>query len=293
MYKGTLVALPTPFQRGEVDLDSFRKHAQDLISAGIRGLCPCGTTGESPVLSDDEHRELIAATVEVADGKVPVIAGTGSNDTRKAIRHTKTAKMVGAQAALVVTPYYNRPSQEGLYRHYMEISEQGDLPMVLYSVPSRTGVAIAPETVARLQRSANVVAIKEAGGCVDRVTQLRAACDLPILSGDDGLTLPMLSMGAVGSISVVANIAPRNVEDMNTAHNEGRPDEARAIHEELAPLTRALFLETNPVPVKSALASLGVMTREVRLPLVAASSTCQQAVMIELERCGLLAGHMS
>ncbi len=277
--EGVWTAIATPFQDGKVDRESLVRLVERQIAGGVAGLCPCGTTGESPTLSEDEHLEIVATVVETVAGRVPVFAGTGTNDTRHAVALTKQAKRAGATGALAVSPYYNRPTQEGLYRHFRAMADDGGLPLILYHIPPRTGGAIEVETVARLWKSGGMFALKEAGGHVDRVTRLREACGIPILSGDDGLTLPFLSLGAVGVVSVASNVVPKEIVAMVGLARGGRPRDALALHEKLSPLVRALFAETNPIPVKTALRLLGVFTSdEIRMPLVPASPAVVSAL---------------
>lgn len=269
-FQGTHTALATPFREGRFDREGFRKLIQAQVEAGVEGVVPVGTTGESPTLSHREHLEVIRAAVEDAKDHCLVIAGTGSNSTEEAIHLTTEAEKIGADAALVVAPYYNRPTQEGLYRHFRAVAQSVRLPIILYSIPSRCGVEIAVETVARLAADTpNIRAIKEAGGNVDRVSQLRATLPpaFEILSGDDALTLPFLAVGAVGVISVASNVVPAEVRAMVQAWLEGRPEEARALHARLYPLFKDLFVETNPAPVKYALSVTCGLSPEVRLPL--------------------------
>jgi 4-hydroxy-tetrahydrodipicolinate synthase len=283
---GCFTALATPFLRDAVDLPSLRRLVRLQVEAGVAGLCPCGTTGESPTVSPDEHRAVVETTVAEA-GAVPVVAGAGSNDTRRAVELVRSARRAGAAAALAVAPYYSRPSQEGLYRHFRAMADDGGLPLMLYHIPSRTGVSIDVETIARLWRAGGIVALKEAHGSVDRVTRLRDACGVPILSGDDGLTLPMIALGAVGVVSVASNVAPREVVALVEHALAGRHEEALATHERLAPLVAALFAETNPVPVKAALRLLGVFeSEEVRLPLVAAGEATVRGLRAVLASFG-------
>lgn len=260
----------TPFRDAGFDRTAYRRLLQEQLDAGLEGVIPVGTTGESPTLSHEEHLSVIKETIDFVEGRCLVIAGTGSNSTAEAISLTREAERAGADAALLVAPYYNRPSQEGLYRHYRAISEATRLPLILYSIPGRCGVEIGVETVARLaQDCKNIVAIKEAGGSVERVSQLRttlpAAFD--ILSGDDSLTLPFIAVGAVGVISVASNLAPREVAALVEFAREGRLEKAREIHLRFYPLFKDLFLETNPVPIKTALSMAGMVEEEFRPPL--------------------------
>jgi len=287
MFQGTYTALVTPFDGDRVDEAAFNRHIEGQIAAGIDGVVPVGTTGESPTLDHDEHGQVVALAVKAAAGRCKVIAGTGSNSTSEAISLTRQAEDAGASAALLVAPYYNKPSQEGLYRHYAKIAESTKLPLILYSIPARCGVEIVVETVARLAKSCgNIVAIKEAGGSVERVSALRAVLpdSFEILSGDDSLTLPFIAAGAIGVISVASNIAPKPVGDLVRAALAGRFDEARRLHLRYYPLFKDLFLETNPVPIKKALALAGQMSGDVRLPLCEMSTANAQRLETTL-RC--------
>lgn len=269
-FAGTHTALVTPFRNGAFDADAFRALIEAQIAGGVEGIVPVGTTGESPTLTHEEHTEVIRVAVETAKGRCLVIAGTGSNSTSEAIALTVEAEKLGADAALLVAPYYNKPSQEGLYRHFKAIAGAVKIPIVLYSIPGRCGIEIGVETVARLARDCpNVTCIKEAGGSVERVNALRQVVPaaFEIVSGDDSLTLPFMSAGAVGVISVASNYLPREVSDLVRAWLGGRIQEAFAAHHRLYPLFKDLFIEPNPVPVKYALSLRGVMTPEVRLPL--------------------------
>ena len=270
-FRGTYTALITPFKNGRVDADAFARFIEFQIAGGVDGIVAVGTTGESATLDHDEHLEVIRLAVAAARGRVKVIAGTGSNSTQEAITTTQAAEKLGVDAALVVAPYYNKPSQEGLYRHYRAIAAATRLPVILYSVPSRCGVEIAVETTRRLADDCpNIVAIKEAGGSADRVSQLRAAlpADFIILSGDDALALPSLAAGAVGVISVTSNVIPAEVAQMVQAYARGKADIARALHARYYPLHKDLFIEPNPVPAKTALSLMfDWLTPEVRLPL--------------------------
>ena len=270
-FTGTYTALITPFRDDAVDAEAFSRLIEQQIEAEIDGVVPAGTTGESPTLEHDEHVGIIRQAVEVARGRCKVIAGTGSNSTRKAVATTCEAEAAGADGILLVAPYYNKPSQEGLYRHFRAIAEATRLPVILYSIPGRCGVEIGVETTRRLAADCpNVVGIKEAGGSVDRVSQLRGALpdDFSILSGDDSLTLPFLATGAVGVISVASNLVPAEIVRMVRAFAHGKTDVARGVHERLYPLFRDLFIEPNPVPLKIAMALAGGWLRpEVRLPL--------------------------
>jgi 4-hydroxy-tetrahydrodipicolinate synthase len=291
MFTGTYTAIVTPFHKGEIDADALRKLIHAQIRAGVDGIVPVGTTGESPTLDYEEHLEVIAYAVEFADGKIKVIAGTGGNSTNEAAYLTKGAETAGADATLQVAPYYNKPTQEGLYQHFLEISRASKLPIILYSIPSRCGVEIAVETVRRLAAATpRIVGIKEAGGNVDRVTQLRAALGkkFTILSGDDGLTLPFMASGAHGVVSVASNIIPKQVAQLVAAATKGDFVTARRLHDQWHPLFRDLFIETNPGPIKAALALLGQIEEEYRLPLVALNPKNRETLQATLVRCGLL-----
>jgi 4-hydroxy-tetrahydrodipicolinate synthase len=271
MYKGSYPAIVTPFKNGALDENGLRKHVAFLIENGSSGIVACGTTGEAPSLDDDEYERVIKTAVEVSKNKVPVIAGAGTNSTVKTIKLIHRAEKCGAQGALVVTPYYNKPPQEGLYQHYKKVSEESRLPIIVYNVPGRTSCNILPKTVARLaQECNNIVAIKEASGNLDQVSEIQKLCgdDFDILSGDDSLTLPMMAIGAKGVISVVANILPHDVAQMCSLFSAGNITQARAIHVKLFSVIKALFLETNPIPVKKALELMKMHAGTPRLPLV-------------------------
>ncbi|MCD6305824.1 MAG: 4-hydroxy-tetrahydrodipicolinate synthase [Deltaproteobacteria bacterium] len=269
MFSGSIVAIVTPFKNGEVDEEAFRELIEFQIANGTRAIVPCGTTGESATLNVEEHARVIDIAIEAVNRRVPVIAGTGGNSTSEAIELTSHAKKAGADATLQVTPYYNKPTQEGLYQHFKAIAEAVALPQVLYNVPGRTSVNMLPETVARLAELTEVVAIKEASGNLGQMAEIvRLAGDkITLLSGDDNVTLPVLSLGGKGVISVVANIAPKDSADLITAWEEGRADDARAFFYRLFPLCQAMFFETNPIPVKTSLALMGKIQDEMRLPL--------------------------
>ena len=270
MFKGSIVAIVTPFKRdGEIDEESLRQLVEFQIVNGTDGIVPCGTTGEASTLDYDEHDRVIEIVVHQANKRVPVIAGTGSNSTKEAIEITEHAKKVGADGALLVTPYYNKPSQEGLYRHYKTVAEAVALPQILYNVPGRTGLNMLPQTVARLAEIPNIVAIKEAAGSIQQVSELLSLCGdrIDVLSGDDFITFPLLACGGSGVISVTANIMPKAIADMIDAFAAGNIEEARRLHLHLMKIHSAMFIETNPVPVKTALGLMGKCTGEVRLPL--------------------------
>jgi 4-hydroxy-tetrahydrodipicolinate synthase len=271
MYKGSYVAIVTPFKEDKLDEEGLRKNIKFLIDKGSSGIVACATTGESPSLSDDEFERVIKISVEETKDKVPVIAGAGTNSTAKTIKLIQTAEKFGVQGVLVVTPYYNKPTQEGLYKHYRKLSEESDIPIIVYNVPSRTGSNILPKTVARLANDCkNIVGLKSASGNLDQVSEVQRSCgdEFDILSGDDSLTFPMLAIGAKGVISVIANILPDQVALMCKLFFEGNIKETRSIHLKLFSLVKALFLETNPIPVKKAMELIGMPAGKPRLPLV-------------------------
>jgi len=269
MFKGSIVAIVTPFNNGEIDEEKLRELVEFQIENGTDGISPCGTTGEASTLDYEEHDRVIEIVVHQAKKRVPVIAGTGSNSTKEAIEITEHAKRVGADGALLVTPYYNKPSQEGLYRHYKTVAEAVALPLVLYNVPGRTAVNMLPETVARLAEIANIVAIKEATGSLQQVSEIIALCGdkINVLSGDDFITFPLMACGGAGVISVTANIMPKEVAAMIDAFNAGNMKDACRLHLKLLKINNAMFIETNPVPVKTALGLMGKCSDDVRLPL--------------------------
>ncbi len=269
MFRGSIVAIVTPFRNGKVDEKALGSLIEWHIKEGTNAIVPCGTTGESATLDYKEHFRVIKFTVEVVKNRVPVIAGTGANATDETIMITKEAKKSGADAALLVSPYYNKPTQEGLYRHYKAVAEAVKMPMVLYNVPGRTAVNMLPSTVARLADIKNIVGIKEATGDMKQVSEIIRLCGdrIDVISGDDFTTLPLMALGGQGVISVSANVAPRLMSQMCALWDQGKHDEARAIHYKLEPLNAAMFIETNPIPVKTALAMMGRIKEEFRLPL--------------------------
>ena len=269
MFTGSLVAIVTPFRNGQVDERALAELIEWHIAKGTNGIVPCGTTGESATLSHGEHNRVIELTVEVVNRRVPVIAGTGSNSTEEAIALTKHAKQAGVDGALLITPYYNKPTQEGLYRHYKAIAEAVDLPLVLYNIPGRTGVNMLPPTIARLSAIQSIVGVKEGSGSVQQASDVVQLCGdrLTVLSGDDSLTLPMMAVGGKGVISTTANLVPSEMAELVKTFSSGKIAESRGIHFALSPLFTALFLETNPIPVKTALGMMGKIDPELRLPL--------------------------
>ena len=293
MFTGTHTALITPFTKdGKVDEPRLRQLVEQQIAAGSDGLVPCGTTGESPTLDHEEHNHVIELVVKFAAKRCAVIAGTGSNSTAEAVFMTQYAKKVGADASLQVAPYYNKPTQAGLYAHFRAIAEQADIPLILYNIPGRCGVDIANDTIARLRSDLpkHIVGLKEATGVVDRVSQLRGLVDRDfcILSGDDSLTLPMMSVGAVGVISVVSNMIPRELTEMTHAALKGDFERAGRIHAKLFPLFKDLFIETNPVPLKAAMAMMGLCEETYRLPLVPMGDANRAQLKKTLQALGLV-----
>jgi len=284
MFHGSYVALVTPFKDGEVDLDRLGSLVDYHIEAGTDGLVPCGTTGESATLSHKEHELVIEFVIEKAEGRIPVLAGTGSNSTSEAVSLTKSAQAAGADGALVITPYYNKPPQDGLYSHFAAIAEECDIPIVLYNVPGRTGIDLLPGTIGRLATIENVVAVKEASGSIDRTVEILAECDITVLSGDDSLTLSLMAVGARGVISVAANVAPSQMAELVQLAASGDFASAGHLHHQLYPLMKGLFVETSPIPVKACLEIQGLIEGELRLPLVGAKDETRQLLR------GVLAG---
>jgi 4-hydroxy-tetrahydrodipicolinate synthase len=268
MFTGAMVALVTPFQEGEIDFQTLDELIDFQLEGGIDGIVPVGTTGESPTLSPEEHKQVIERVIQAVGGQVPVIAGAGSNSTAEAIEYTEFSKKVGADATLQVGPYYNKPTQEGFYQHFKAIAEEVDLPIVLYNIPGRCGAGMTPETVARLAELENIVAIKEATGSLDQASEIVTRCDITIISGDDSLTLPLASVGGKGVISVVANIVPADVKAMTDLILEGDLVSARQWHKKLFMLCKSMLtLATNPIPIKAAMAMLNMCSDELRLPM--------------------------
>jgi len=288
MFEGAYTAIVTPFNAsGEVDFECYKDLLERQIEGGVDGIVPVGTTGESPTLSVDEHIKVIEVTVDVCKDRAGVIAGTGANATREAQELTLRAKEIGVDGTLQVTPYYNKPSQEGLYRHFSAIAEIG-VPVVLYNVPGRSAREISIETIARLAQHPNIVAVKEAGGSVDRVSKILNVCEIEVLSGDDALTFPMMSVGATGAISVATNVAPRAVSTMIHYLLAGQWPEAAELHRQYYQLFCDLFLDTNPVPVKAALAMMGLLEEEYRLPLCSMGQVSKTVLANTLKSVGLL-----
>ncbi len=286
--QGCYTALVTPFKNGAVDYPVLKELVELQIKGGVAGIIPMGTTGESPTVTMKEHTEIIAFVAETVNHRCQVIAGTGANSTAEAVRLTKEAKEVGVDATLQVTPYYNKPSAEGLYRHFVETAECADLPIVLYNVPGRTGKEIPLNVVVRLAQHPLVAAIKEAAGSVERVNAIVSRCDLPVLSGDDSLALPMMAVGAKGVISVLSNIVPDQVSEMCRLALADEIGAARKIHQLYYPLANALFIESNPIPVKAAMADLGMLQEEYRLPLCEMEAANREVLRGVLRNVGLL-----
>jgi len=291
MFKGSIVAIVTPFKDGKIDEKTFKDLIEFQIKNKTAGIVPCGTTGESATLSFEEHERVVEIAVEQVRGRIPVIAGTGSNSTSEAIRLTKHAAKAGADASLQVSPYYNKPTQRGLYEHFKAIAEAVDIPIILYNIASRTAVNIEPETVAKLANECkNIVGIKEASGNLEQMSRIKAMCpkDFVLLSGDDSLTLPILSIGGKGVISVVANIVPKDVAEMISAFENKDIEKAQKLHYKLLPLVKAMFIETNPIPVKTAMGLLGMCKPELRLPLCPMSQENLEKLKKALREYGLL-----
>jgi 4-hydroxy-tetrahydrodipicolinate synthase len=290
MFSGAFTAVVTPFKDGRVDEDGLRGLIRFGIDGGVSGFVPCGTTGESPTLSHEEHNRVVELTVKEVAGQVKVIAGTGSNSTEEAIGLTKHAKSVGADACLMVSPYYNKPTQEGLYRHFKAVAETVDIPIVLYNIQGRTAVNIENQTMERLSHVPNIVGVKEASGNILQMSEVIRLCgpDFDVLSGDDQMTFPLMALGGKGVISVVTNIVPQKMSAMTKSMLEGDIDAGRAAHFEIFELCQAMFIETNPIPVKAALALMGKIEPEFRLPLCPPSEANLTKLRGVLEKCGIL-----
>ena len=291
MFQGSIVALVTPFRGGKVDEPTLKKLVEMHVAQGTDGIVPCGTTGESPTLSHDEHRRVVEIVIEAARGRLHVIAGTGSNATSEAIELTAHAKKAGATGALVVNPYYNKPTQEGLYRHFRAVAEAVDIPILAYNIAGRTAVNVETDTLVRIVKDCpNIVGVKEASGSLDQMTQVLLACgpDFSVLSGDDNLTLPLMSVGGRGVISVIANFVPRETAEMTHAALAGDWKLARELHLKLFPLSRAAFMETNPIPVKEAMAMMGMLEPEFRLPMCPMGAANRERLKTILVQHGLI-----
>lgn len=290
IFAGVTVALVTPFRDGEVDFDALRKLVDWHVQQGTDCLAPVGTTGEAPTLSHDEHERVIAAVTEAAAGRIKVMAGTGSNNTREAIRLTRFAHKSGAQGALMVSPYYNKPTQEGLYQHFRAVADACELPIVLYNIPGRTASNMLPETIARLAEIPHIVAVKEATGSMDQASHIASLCNITLLSGDDSLTLPLMSIGGRGVVSVVGNLVPADMKSMVRAYDAGQKDDALRWHRKLFPLCRDLLsVATNPIPVKTAMKLMGRDNGEFRLPLCPLDEAGEARITQTLKGYGLLA----
>ena len=290
MFKGSITALVTPFKGDKLDENAYEKFIDFQISNGTNGIVPCGTTGESPTISHDEHRRLIEIAVKSSGGKIPVIAGTGSNSTEEAVEMTRFAEKAKADAALVVTPYYNKPTQEGLYQHYKKINDNCGIPIIIYNIPGRSVVDMTVDTMARLYELKNIVGVKDATGDLDRVTQQKNKMgdDFLMLSGNDENTLEFNKLGGVGCISVSANVAPKMCSDFHKLCNEGNFDEAKTLFEKLLPMHDVMFVESNPVPAKYSLKLMGMMSEDVRLPLVTAENSSKEKIKAVLKKLDLI-----
>lgn len=288
MFKGVFPAIITPFKEDfSLDEEGLRRNIEFLSNAGVAGIVPCGTTGESATLSFEEHKQVVEIAVDCS--KVPVIAGTGSNNTREAVELTKHAADAGADAALLITPYYNKPNDRGMFEHYKTIAERCNIPIILYNVPKRTGIDLKPNLVAKLSKVKNIIGIKEASGSLSQVSQVieqTVGSGFTVLSGDDDLTLPIMALGGSGVVSVVANVAPRKTVAMVEAAAKGDLESARKLHYELAPLVRSMFIETNPIPVKTAYNLMGLAGGPLRLPLAAMAPEKELALKDVIDRLG-------
>ncbi len=290
MFQGSMVAIVTPFKNGAVDADALGKLVEEHVRQGTDGIIPCGTTGESATLSHKEHEQVIKVVLEAAAGKMKILAGTGSNNTEEAIHLTRFAKEAGADGALLISPYYNKPMPEGVYQHYAAIARAVDLPLVMYNVPGRTSLNMLPETVARCAEIPNIVGIKEATASLTQVSKIIELCgpDFAVISGDDFTVLPLLAVGGVGVISVTANIVPGDMKGMIQAFRNGDMETARKLHYKMWPINEAMFMETNPLPVKAALALQGRIGWDVRLPLTPVSNASREKLKKIMETYGLL-----
>jgi len=290
MFKGSMVAIVTPFKNGKVDEKALGDLIEFHLKNGTDVIVPCGTTGESATLSHEEHHRVVEFTVRAVNKRVPVVAGAGSNSTEETVDLTKYAKKAGADGVLLITPYYNKPTQEGLYQHFRKIAESVEIPIVLYNVPGRTGVNMLPATVARLRTIKNIVGLKEATGDMKQVSEIVRLCgrDFDVISGDDYTTLPLLCLGGVGAISVTANVVPADAARMFDAFFGGKMEEALKIHYKMEPLHGAMFIETNPIPVKTSLALMGKITEEFRLPLCPMAEVNKEKLRKSLKDYGLI-----
>ncbi|MEW6556418.1 MAG: 4-hydroxy-tetrahydrodipicolinate synthase [Elusimicrobiota bacterium] len=290
MFEGSYVAIVTPFKNGKVDFETLGELVEFHIKNGTNGIVPCGTTGESATLNYEEHEKVIEIVVKQVAGRIKVVAGTGSNSTQETIEMTAFAKKVGADGVLLVSPYYNKPTQKGLYLHFKKVANEIAIPIMLYNIQSRTGVNIEPETVAKLYSDCeNIVAIKEASGSLEQMTKIRLLCpEIDMLSGDDALTLPLLSIGGKGVVSVVANIVPKDVSDMVWSYLKGETEKARELHFKLFELIKAMFIETNPIPIKTAMGLMGLCSDELRLPMCNMDDKNKEKLVKVMKDNGLL-----
>ena len=290
MFGGAIVAIVTPFKNGKVDEDAFRQLIEEQIAAGTDGIVPCGTTGESTTLSHEEHDRVVEITIDAVKKRVPVIAGTGSNSTAEALRLTRHAWEAGADGALLVCPYYNRPTQEGLYLHYRTVAEKVPIPIIIYNIPGRTGTNMFTETLARLSKIPNIVGVKEASGSIKQMSDVIHMCgpDFDVLSGDDIFTLPLLALGGKGVISTVSNVVPGDMAGLVDAFAAGDLEKARTLHFRMSPLIDAIFIETNPIPVKTALAMMGKIDGELRLPLCSMTEKSEAVLKKVMQEYGLI-----
>jgi len=291
VFEGVITALVTPFRGDQLDEEALRRLVERQIEAGVDGLAPCGSTGESATLSHAEHRRVVEVVVDAAGGRVVVLAGTGSNSTREAIELTRHAREAGANGALLISPYYNKPTQEGIYAHFAEIARQTSFPLVVYNIPGRTASNVLPTTLARLADLEHVVGVKESSGDLAQISSVVALCpdDFCVLSGDDALTLPLLAVGGDGVISTTANVAPAAMVDLVRSFRSGDPARSLEVHQRLLPLFDALFCETNPIPVKAALSSLGLVSDEIRLPLTPLGEAHRERLRVVLKEMGISA----
>jgi 4-hydroxy-tetrahydrodipicolinate synthase len=287
MFQGSIVALVTPFKNGAVDYERLGELVEFHVEKGTNAILPCGTTGESPTLSHEEHRRIVEFVVERVHRRIPVIAGAGSNSTEEALSLTRHAKQVGADAVLSITPYYNKPTQKGMVKHFTRIAEEVDIPMILYNVPGRTGVNLLPPTVAELSKVKNIVAVKEASGNINQICDIISLCDITVLSGDDSLTFPLLAVGGKGIISVAANVIPSEMAELVRSF-QGNIERSRELHYKYWRLFKDLFIETNPIPVKTAMEMMGLLDFEIRLPLCEMSEANKQVLRATLSSCGLI-----
>jgi 4-hydroxy-tetrahydrodipicolinate synthase len=290
VFEGVFTALVTPFSSGRVDEEALRGLVELQVEAGVDGVVPCGSTGESATLSHEEHRKVIGIVIDAAAGRVQVVAGTGSNNTAEAVELTRHAKEAGADGALLISPYYNKPTQEGIVAHYTEIARQTTFPLIVYNIPGRTASNILPATMARLAEVEHVVGVKEACGDIGQISETIALCgpDFDVLSGDDALTLPLIACGGKGVISTTSNVAPREMVELTRASREGDLERARRIHRKLLPLIDVLFCETNPIPVKAAVSIMGLCGDEIRLPMTPLTAPNRERLRVVLKEQGIV-----